>query len=316
MADCPICKVELETTAKWRGGKSFTCPNCGRFRMTDEAILDLPYELRQNGDSKRAVLSHHIRRSQREGDDWMQITNDLAKRVAAGKLPNAAQQGDNLVQWLGVNSEAPGEFIQRPLDHWTAIVGTLIKHDYVGFIGTALEHEDLLIGNHTMGFFNWCLSFQGWQRFEELQRGRADTNKAFMAMQYGEDQLDKVYRECFMPAAEQAGFRLTRLDEEPRAGLIDDRLRVEIRTSAFLVADLTHGNRGAYWEAGYAEGLGKPVIYTCEKSVFDDKTKGPHFDTNHHQTIVWDQDDLATALIDLKATVRASLPELAKLEDD
>ena len=55
----------------------------------------------------------------------------------------------------------------------------------------------------------------------------------------------------------------------PKAGLIDDRLRVEIRTSRFLIADLTHENAGAYWEAGFAEGLGKPVIYTCEKSKFD-----------------------------------------------
>jgi nucleoside 2-deoxyribosyltransferase len=61
------------------------------------------------------------------------------------------------------------------------------------------------------------------------------------------------------------GFKLTRLDDDPKAGIIDDRLRVEIRTSRFLIADLTHENRGAYWEAGFAEGDGKPVIYTCRK---------------------------------------------------
>ena len=51
--------------------------------------------------------------------------------------------------------------------------------------------------------------------------------------------------------------------------MIDDRLRVEIQSARFLIADLTHENRGAFWEAGYAEGLGKPVIYTCEESVFN-----------------------------------------------
>jgi nucleoside 2-deoxyribosyltransferase len=44
---------------------------------------------------------------------------------------------------------------------------------------------------------------------------------------------------------------------------IDDQMRVALRTSRFVVADLTRGNRGAYWEAGFAEGLGRPVIYTC-----------------------------------------------------
>jgi len=35
-------------------------------------------------------------------------------------------------------------------------------------------------------------------------------------------------------------------------------------------------NPGAYWEAGYAEGLGKPVIYTCEEAKF---VEASHFDT-------------------------------------
>ncbi len=43
---------------------------------------------------------------------------------------------------------------------------------------------------------------------------------------------------------------------------------VQIRDAKFVIADLTHGNDGAYWEAGYAEGLGKPVAYICEKEEF------------------------------------------------
>jgi hypothetical protein len=47
------------------------------------------------------------------------------------------------------------------------------------------------------------------------------------------------------PAAKRAGFDLFKLDDRPRAGLIDDRMRVEIRASDFIVADLTHDNPGA-----------------------------------------------------------------------
>jgi nucleoside 2-deoxyribosyltransferase len=89
---------------------------------------------------------------------------------------------------------------------------------------------------------------------------------------------------------------------------------VEIHSSEFLVADLTHDNPGAYWEAGYAEGLGKPVIYICEKEKFE--TTKTHFDTNHHLTIVWDKDALQKAGEDLKATIRATLPHLARQEDE
>ncbi len=88
-------------------------------------------------------------------------------------------------------------------------------------------------------------------------------------------------------------------DDRLEAGLIDNRMRVEIRNSRFVIADLTHDNRGAYWEAGYGEGLGKPVIYLCKAEVF--RAKSTHFDTSHHLTIQWDPAALNRFAEDLKA---------------
>lgn len=107
---------------------------------------------------------------------------------------------------------------------------------------------------------------------------------------------------------------MKRLNENQPAGLIDDHLRVEIKRARFLIADLTHANNGAYWEAGYAEGLGKTVIYTCEQQVFDDRAQGTHFDTNHHLTVKWNPENPDMAVESLKATIRATFPE-AKQED-
>ncbi len=134
-----------------------------------------------------------------------------------------------------------------------------------------------------------------------------------MALQFGDAELDRVVKDCFAPAVKRAGFDLRVLTEKQPAGLIDDQLRVALRTSRFVVADLTHGNNGAYWEAGFAEGLGRPVIYTCRKKEWDEKK--PHFDTNHLVTITWDISDLASAAERLTATVRATLPADAKMTD-
>ena len=73
--------------------------------------------------------------------------------------------------------------------------------------------------------------------------------------------------------------------------------------------------------AGFAEGLGKPVIYTCEEKFFHRKDPhveagGVHFDTNHQLVIVWDENELQEAAEMLKATIRATLSEDAKLKDD
>lgn len=64
----------------------------------------------------------------------------------------------------------------------------------------------------------------------------------------------------------------------------------------------------------YAEGLGKPVIYTCEKEKFEEQKT--HFDTNHHLTIIWDDENPEEAAEELKATIRATLPREAKLTDE
>ena len=90
-----------------------------------------------------------------------------------------------------------------------------------------------------------------------------------MAMSFRDATLRRAYLECFQRAAARAGFDLRTLDDPPKAGLIDDRLKVAILSSAFVVADVTGNNQGVYWEAGFAHGRGKPVIYTCEQTAFE-----------------------------------------------
>lgn len=111
----------------------------------------------------------------------------------------------------------------------------------------------------------------------------------------------------------RAGFELRLLTDGQPAGLIDDQLRVALRTSRFVIADLTHANNGAYWEAGFAEGLGRPVIYTCRKKEWDERKS--HFDTNHLVTIIWDPEKLQDAANHLTATIRATLLSEAKMTD-
>ena len=67
----------------------------------------------------------------------------------------------------------------------------------------------------------------------------------------------------------------------------------------------THDNNGAYWEAGFAEGLGKPVIYICKKEKFEDQKT--HFDTNHCTTVPWSRDEDEGFRQELTATLRRSL---------
>jgi hypothetical protein len=62
-----------------------------------------------------------------------------------------------------------------------------------------------------------------------------------------------------------------------------DKVFGDIRRAPFLVADFTEHRNGVYLEAGFARGLGIPVIHTCRKDHLD-KT---HFDTAQFNHVVW-----------------------------
>jgi nucleoside 2-deoxyribosyltransferase len=132
-------------------------------------------------------------------------------------------------------------------------------------------------------------------------------------MKFGDETLDQVFADCFRPAVARAGFELRKLIEHQSMGLIDNQVRAAIVGCRFVIADVTHSSDGAYWEAGYAEGLGLPVIYTCEASVWQDKET--QFDANHMITVVWDASNLKKTEDDLTATIRATLRAEAKQSD-
>ena len=71
---------------------------------------------------------------------------------------------------------------------------------------------------------------------------------------------------------------------------IVDELLAGIRRSHFLIADFIGQNRGVYYEAGFARGLGKNVIQFCREDQFSDSSDGAkrmHFDNSQINAIVW-----------------------------
>ena len=67
----------------------------------------------------------------------------------------------------------------------------------------------------------------------------------------------------------------------------------EIKNSRFVIADVTDQRPGVYFEAGYAIGLGLPVIW----SVRENDLRNVHFDTRQYNHIVWKgEDDLEEQL--------------------
>jgi len=210
------------------------------------------------------------------------LTDGMTLRILQeNRLPTLTEQRDNLLRWFSTTVKI-GPTYSFGYEGLGARVGAASAGAFQLLLESMIADGYLRgkLGAGPQGEFK--LGYRGLERLEQLERATPSGYNAFMAMQFNDAVLDRIVDDHFRQAVKDTGFELYRLDDRPEAGLIDARLRNEIRNCRFLIADLSHANLGSYWEAGYAEGLGKPVIYTCEKSVFDGKAANisrPHFDT-------------------------------------
>lgn len=137
----------------------------------------------------------------------------------------------------------------------------------------------------------------GWQRIENIEIADKNNRNVFIAMAFGDE--TKQTREALRRGITNAGYIPILIDEVMHNHQIIPEMFKQIRKSKFLVIDISVPNTGAYYEAGYAQGLGKEVIFCCSQKSFNNQEKNmrPHFDVSQKQMILWnDENDLSIKL--------------------
>jgi hypothetical protein len=325
MPECPICSTAVPAPREDRPWTAYDCPRCGRWRAhaspsaIDFTLLRTIGEWDAGAVHRRSRLSHILRRQQSTNSlVWADIRfDDLVSWRLEEPLPSPSEQLDQIIILAGKTQPSAAEPAVLKAPAISAWIGATILRTSpeagLSWLWAQDKTNELIEHPGDQNGLRLRLRMAGWLRYEILRQGQVESRRVLMAMQFGDVELDRVVEQCFRPAARRAGFDLYSLIENQPAGLIDDQLRVALRTSRFVVADLTHRNNGAYWEAGFAEGLGRPVIYTCREAEW--KERPTHFDTNHLVTVIWNNANLETAGAQLTATIRATLPAEATLTD-
>jgi nucleoside 2-deoxyribosyltransferase len=132
----------------------------------------------------------------------------------------------------------------------------------------------------------------GYIEADQQRLSLSQSNKCFVAMWFDES-LTGIYDSGFQIGILNAGYNPIRIDRVEHTNRIDDEIIAGIRNSRFIVADFTGHRGGVYFEAGYALGLGLPVIWCCRI----DDVENLHFDIRQYNCIVWENaDDLAEKL--------------------
>ena len=154
----------------------------------------------------------------------------------------------------------------------------------VDYVFKFLEKNEYI---EDLGRYTVQLTPKALERIYELQKNQTNQKNVFIAMKFGNETLN--LRDILKRAVSKAGYLPVLIDEVQYNGQIVPEMLYQIRESRFVIAELSHHNNGAYYEAGYALGLGKEVIHICEEKAMGSKL---HFDVKQVNTITYKEDDL------------------------
>lgn len=128
------------------------------------------------------------------------------------------------------------------------------------------------------------LTAKCWEIVENLQQTAIDSKRVFVAMWFDES-MDDYYKNGIKKAIEDAGYVPVRIDLQDFNEKICDEIIAEIKRTKFLIADFSGLRSGVFFEAGFAKGLGREVIFTVREA--DVEKLKEHFDTRQYNHIVY-----------------------------
>lgn len=308
---CPICQHKLGKDTTWMEdhGRIYhiNCAYCGEYQLSGfQMKLDLGFDVTGQAKLPKAdpKLSVAIRQKYIETGKEVIIThenrNEIKNSIYIPEFP--LERVDVLLKYLYQRSKSFAENVLIPITDYPLLYALNEQELHITLeFANEMEYLRYQISNTDNANIICIISLKGWDRIQELTSGKVQTKQAFIAMKFRDEELNQVYLDAIVPAVIEAGFAPYRIDKQEFNEKICDKIIADIKKSGFLIADFTGHRGGVYFEAGYALGLGKPVIW-CSR---EDDLENLHFDTRQYNHIVWkNAEDLREQLFNrIKATI-------------
>lgn len=299
---CPFCGTSTPDEPEQASrNPRYQCPVCGTYRLEERTALQLYMTVGYDQAHLHLLPNHYLvsarirerfERDQRE----VYIPSLESLNATAEPLLDPLDAIDRIVLYVGAKSPTAGERLVLDSSRDYPIAYARNAQEFSYFVEKAVE-MGLLESHHD----RVRLSIQGWRRVKDLRSTQLDVNRAFVAMQFNSD-LQSAYLEGIEPALRGTGYQPVRVDLIQHNDRIDDRIIAEIRKCGLLVADFTGQKQNVYFEAGFALGLGRNVIWTCRRG----EVTRLHFDTRQYNHVLWDEP--ADLRENLQARIEATLP--------
>lgn len=287
---CPLCGKDPVGYGRDipRSIRRFECKTCGNYDITDQAFYWL--ERGQRKDDLHLLSS--VTRQTHERGECFQITKDVIcddnsfdAQIRSIAPRGVVEKSNFLLQYLAKEAEyQPSKVtVIEPLwDFPIAFCKDRGELDfYISHLADSGLVEDL---QRTARSYGLKITFKGWEKIEQMARPNLESKQAFVAMWFS-DEVEDAFIKGIIPLEEDTGFSMMRVDMQEYNDKICDRIIAEIKKSRFLIVDVTGHRHAVYFEAGYAMGMGLPVIWTCR----EDYKPSCHqiFNTRQYNHIFW-----------------------------
>ncbi len=223
------------------------------------------------------------------------------------KAPTIGEKADKILLYLGKCYSKPGIQFQlvrdQPNSPFLKLVGVAWAEDEteLNFLLTDFLCSELGYLEKRGGIQFFRITPRGWAYLHALNQGNVESINGFIAMWFNET-VDAAHA-AIETGVSSAGYKPLRIDKHQHNNRIDDEILAGIRRSRFLVADFTGQRGGVYFEAGFALGLGRPVIWLCRK---DDLPK-VHFDNRQYNFVLWEDSNLPELSKALQNRIEATI---------
>jgi nucleoside 2-deoxyribosyltransferase len=324
---CPICGLEAYVAdAGELFGDFISCGKCGKIIIEDSASS---YFKGKDSSRFRACLYYYLNHFSKnnkktylviDGDEKSDKYNTVSVQEINSIYPrNISERIDLILQNLAILSGHIGAEIRIPttpgeFEH-ILFIGENGSSDERNTILEMMVSQGLIVNDRItkppvpIEFLR--IAFSGWQRIDELNKINSLHLQGFIAMKF--DDSMKEIQQAIEQAISDAGYIPQIMNKHQHNGQVIPEMLYQIRMSDFLVADLTGNRGGVYFEAGYALGLKKEVIFTVNQNILDDeegippqdRRNSPHFDVAQYNQIRYTSpEDLTQKLKDrIVATV-------------
>jgi len=300
--ECPLCAADAADRPTNKDALMVECSACGSYEISRSAAVIWQAQHQMTSPRTIANVRGWIRDNQ-----GMVINSTDIDRLMTIRSITVGERAERLLKAIAKTNPDIGGKILIPFGTvdalaWHAVSWSAHHDELVFLVNQYLVEEKrwLVRANPSEPIFK--ITPAGHDYLEQIRKGGLDSTIGFCAMWFGET-VAPVWTHAIEPAILGAGYSPVRIDNVQHNNKIDDEILAHIRRSKFVVADFTGSRGGVYFEAGFALGLGRQVIWT----VSDDELDKVHFDNRQYNFTTWKLDALPDFAKRLQLRIEATL---------